>query len=129
MVANPPDEPNLGDRWDQLLVTLAADPRREIIRSLLSAPRESRLPLPQTAETANQSVDSETLILQLRHQHLPKLANAGFICWTDDPFCVQRGPNFEESAFLIEAILESIDQIPLSLVNNCETIQGMKNGG
>lgn len=74
-------------------------------------------------------MDSETLILQLRHEHLPKLADAGYIRWTDDPFCVQRGPNFEEPALFVEAMLGSIDEIPPSLVNNCETIQAIKNNG
>ena len=113
------------DRWDQLFDVLSAEPRREIIISLLDEPQERRLPLPEAAESPNQSMDSETLALKLHHHHLPKLANAGYVRWEHDPFCVQRGPNFAEPAFIVENVLESRDEIPDSLMNNCKVLQKM----
>lgn len=125
MISDSPGEWDWAERWDRVFTVLAAEPRREIIRSLLDGPPERRLPLPEAAESPNQSMGSETLTIQLRHQHLPKLADAGYIRWESDPFCVQRGPNFEEPAFFIESVLESKDEIPTPLINNCKILQQM----
>lgn len=129
MTTNPRGGWDWAERWDRAFTVLAAEPRREIIRSLLDVPRERRLPLPEAAESPNQSRGSETFTLQLRHHHLPKLAEAGYIRWESDPFCVQRGPNFEEPAFFIEAVLGSKDEIPVSLIKNCRVLQQMNGNG
>lgn len=117
------DEIGWADRWNEVFDTLSAEPRREIIISLLDEPKECRLPLPEAAESPNQSMDSETVAVHLRHQHLPKLTEAGYVRWANEPFCVQRGPNFDEPAFMIENVFESMDEIPESLVDNCKIIQ------
>jgi hypothetical protein len=94
-----------------------------IIFSLLDEPNERRLPLPDAAESPNQSVDSETLAIQLRHHHLPKLAEPGYVRWEDVPFYVQPGPNFDEPTLVVGKIAESADDIPESLVNNCRFLR------
>ncbi|WP_276253208.1 hypothetical protein [Halomontanus rarus] len=129
MTIDPPRELDWAERWNRVFTVLAVEPRREIIRSLLDEPRERRLPLPEAAESPNQSMESETFALQLRHHHLPTLTDAGYIRWESDPFCVQRGPNFEEPAFFIEAVLGSKDKIPTSLINNCKILQEMTGTG
>lgn len=116
-------DPEWAERWNELFEALSAEPRREIIISLLEEPRERRLPLPEAAESPNQSMDSETLAVHLRHQHLPKLAEAGYVRWESDPLRVQRGPNFDEPAFIVENVLDSMDEIPESLIDNCKIIQ------
>jgi len=85
--------------------------------------KERRLPLPDAAESPNQSIDTETLCTKLRHYHLPKLAEKGYICWESDPFCVQRGPHFEEPAFILERVTESVDEYPERLLNDCQVLQ------
>lgn len=117
---DPSGEWDWAGQWDQMFEVLSAEPRREIIRSLLKEPQERRLSLPKAAASPNQSMDSETLAIQLRHHHLPKLAEVGYVRWESDPFCVQRGPNFEEPAFIIRAVLDSVDEVPDSLINNCK---------
>jgi len=118
-----PGEQKWAERWDQMFNVLSAEPRREIINSLLDVPLERRLPLPEAAESPNQSMSSEALAVKLRHHHLPKLAGAGYIRWESDPFCVQRGPHFAEPAFIVENVFESMNEIPDSLVKNCQVIQ------
>lgn len=125
MSISPPSDLDWAERWNQLFDALSAEPRREIIKSLIDVPQERRLPLPEAAESPNQSMDSETLEIELRHHHLPKLAEGGYVRWEGEPFCVQRGPNFAEPAFIVENVLESVDEIPQPLVNNCKIIQGM----
>lgn len=129
MATHQPDEWEWAERWNQLFQALSYEPRREIINSLLDEPPERRLPLPEAAASPNQSMDSETLAIQLRHRHLPKLADAGYIRWENEPFCVQRGPHFAEPAFIIEGVFKSMDEIPESLIDNCKIIQEMMGNG
>ncbi|QCJ46816.1 hypothetical protein [Haloprofundus sp. MHR1] len=125
MSTSPSEDLEWAERWDQLFDAISAEPRREIIKSLLDVPQERRLRLPEAAESPNQSIDSETFVIELRHHHLPKLAEGGYVRWERETFCVQRGPNFAEPAFIIENVLESTDEIPESLVTNCRVIQEM----
>jgi len=108
------------DRWDQLHEVLASQERRMIIYSLMGVPRERRIPLPDAAMAPDSSWDPETASLRLQHSHLPKLADAGYVRWERDPFCVQRGPQFAEAETLFEVIHDSIDQFPESLITGCE---------
>lgn len=125
MSVDSPREHDWADRWDQLYDVLAAEPRREILRSLTHVPKDRRLPLPDAASSPNQSMDAETLNIELRHHHLPKLADAGYVRWESEPFCVQRGPRFEEPAFVVNTLLDSIDEIPRTLVDNCVVLSEM----
>lgn len=110
------------ETWDQLYDALAAQPRRMIIFSLLKEPDEQRLPLPDAAQSSSQPVDSEDFCVQLRHRHLPKLADAGYIRWQSDPFCVQRGPHFQEPALVVGKITEASDGYPQRLRNECVVV-------
>lgn len=125
MSNSPTDDWEWAERWDQLFDVLSAEPRREIIKSLVDVPQERRLPLPGAAESPNQSMDAETFEVELRHHHLPKLAEQGYVRWDRERFCVQRGHNFAEPAFIMETVLESADEVPESLVANCKIIQKM----
>lgn len=108
------------DRWDQLHEALASQERRMIIYSLEDVPEERRIPLPEAAMTPGSSQDPEKTAIRLEHNHLPKLAEAGYVRWELDPFCVQRGPHFEEVEMMFNLIHDSIDQFPESLITGCE---------
>ena len=114
--------------WDQLYDVLSAQPRRMIILSLLKEPEGRRLRLPDAAQSANQPMDSEKLRLNLHHRHLPKLAEPGYIDWESDPFCVQRGPHFEEPALVISKLTESTEDYPPRLREECVVIGDMVGG-
>ena len=103
------------DRWNQLLHQLSAQPRRQIIVSLLDVPEERRLLLPEAALPSTSSVDPDRFVTELKHHHLPTLASAGYVRWEQDPFCVQRGPRFEVPAAVVQALLASADQLPEAL--------------
>lgn len=119
MPSCPSGNQDWAERWDQLYEALGAEPRRMVIASLLDEPRERRLPLPDAAQSPNQPIDSETLSINLRHHHLPLLAEPEYVCWEDEPFVVQRGPRFNEPAFIIKMVTESIDELPMTLIDNC----------
>lgn len=106
-------------RWDRCLDHLSEQIRRQIITSLMEAPPERRLPLPNAALTENHSVTPDELIINLVHHHLPEMADADYIRWKRDPFCVRRGPRFEEPAGMMRALFSSKEQLPPSLRADC----------
>lgn len=91
-----------------------------VIYSLMDAPDDRRLPLPEAAMAPQTSLDHERLSVRLQHHHLPQLADAGYVRWEREPFCVQRGPYFEEVERLFDLIHDSIDRFPDSLIDGCE---------
>lgn len=93
-----------------------------ILFSLLNEPNERRLPLPEAAVHSTESIDTEAFLIKLRQYHLPKLAEEGLVRWERDPLRVQRGPQFEEAAFLLKWITESPDEIPPRLVSDCRIL-------
>lgn len=129
MTLSPSRDRDWAERWDRLYEALGAEPRRMIIASLLDEPEERRLLLPDAAESPNQPVDPDTLSSKLRHHHLPLLAEAGYVCWENEPFVVQRGPRFNEPAFIINMVTESIDELPISLINNCKIFKERVENG
>lgn len=67
------------ERWDELHQVLASQERRMVIYSLMDAPQERRLPLPEAAMPPESTWDPERMSTCLRHNHLPQLAEAGYI--------------------------------------------------
>ncbi len=110
------------ETWDQLYKSLAAQPRRMMIFSLMKEPEGRRLPLPEAARSSSRPINFEQFCIRLRHQHLPKLADAGYIRWESDPFCVQRGPYFEEAALVIGKMTECTEEYPRRLRDECTVI-------
>ena len=114
-------DPEFGDAmasWDRVMHALSAGPRRQLIVALLDAPPERQLPLPDTALVPAVSQDPSSFSIELRHSHLPHLADAGYIRWSDDPFAVQRGPRFDEPAAVVRLLLQGRRDLPASLWND-----------
>jgi hypothetical protein len=129
MSIDPSGESAWSERWDQLFGVLSAKTRRMILISLAEAPQERRLRLPDAAELPNRSMETEKLTTLLQHHHLPALADAGYVCWESEPFVVQRGPNFEEAEFIVNKVLDSVDEIPQSLIDDCTFLQERSDNG
>ena len=98
----------LGKRWRYVFKTLESVVRRQIVGALLEAPDDRALSLPEAANMPEYRLDPEQLQADLIHQHLPLMAEEGFIEWQREPFSVRRGPNFEDVA----AVLLAIDDYP-----------------
>lgn len=56
--------------------------------------------------------DAEAAELELLHDHLPKLDDAGYIDWDPESGTISRGPNFEEIEPLLELIENHADELP-----------------
>ncbi|MFC6974020.1 hypothetical protein ACFQL1_03975 [Halomicroarcula sp. GCM10025709] len=107
----------VADRWDRVLRQLSAEPRRQVLAALLEAPPDSRLAVPEGVVPAGSSIDPEALSVQLRHCHLPTLADAGYVVYDDAPFTVARGPNFDEVAAPLELARNGTAELPADLVD------------
>lgn len=107
------------ERWDQFMYLLSAQPRRQVITSLLENGEEEHLPLPDAAMTPEISTQPEQHAITLRNHHLPMLASADYIEWTSDPFRVSRGRRFEEPATVMDLLLSEGAQLSPALVSGC----------
>lgn len=112
-------EMTIYDRWDQFMYLLSAQPRRQIITSLMQAGEQGVHALTDAAETPGHSVDPDRFQLKLRQIHLPMLADADYISWTDDPFQARQGPRFDEPASVMETLLAAEDHLSPALVSDC----------
>jgi len=108
----------LGERWHTVFRTLSDGTRRQIIGSLLEASPNRKLSLPEAANMPDYRLDPEMLHTNLVHNHLPIMAQAGFVKWEKEPFCVERGPRFEEVSAVILAI-DTYEDFPQHLIDGC----------
>ncbi|ELY57726.1 hypothetical protein [Natronolimnohabitans innermongolicus] len=111
------------DRWDRVFEALSAEPRRQLIISLLDASREQSVSLPAQAMNPNVPADPERLRLELQHVHLPMLATMEFVEWETDPLRASRGPRFEDAAAVFEALHTNAAALPDRLVVGCQRLE------
>ena len=111
------------ERWDRCFRAVSAEPRRQIITSLLDTPPNGSVSLPESAINPNVPVDAEALRVKLYHNHLPMLSEMGYVEWDSEPFEAFRGPNFEEVSIIFEALYSTATEIPDSLVVGCQTLE------
>lgn len=122
-VAHYEDGERVSENWDTVFKALSAEPRRQLIVSLLDAPADQSVPLPESAAMPNLPVDPETLRIELYHAHLPILEKNGFITYETDPLTASRGPKFDEVAVVFDALHSESVAIPDKLVNGCQRLE------
>ncbi|RQG99745.1 hypothetical protein [Natrarchaeobius oligotrophus] len=120
------DTKRAGERWDEIFEALSAEPRRQLIATLSNAPAGRRVLLPDAATSSIESVDRDELRLQLMHRHLPVLSEFGFVDWTTDPFCAQRGMRFGEVATVFDALCSHADDVPDHLLAGSERFESTR---
>jgi len=109
--------------WNRVFRCLSAEPRRQLVVSLLDAAPDDAVPLPECAAMPNVPSDPDVLRRELHHVHLPMLAKHGFVTTETDPFVAARGPRFEELAVVLDALHSSAASIPDSLVVGCRRLE------
>jgi predicted transcriptional regulator len=97
---------------DSMLDVLSNRYRRRLLVALLEHnPQEDDDPqVPD--DVSHPDEDLEELMISMRHSHLPKLADAGFIEWDQEMNSVRRGPKFEEIRPLLELMANHADELP-----------------
>lgn len=111
------------DRWDRVFEAVSAEPRRQLVVSLLDNPADQSVSLPESAVNPSIPVDGEQLRRELHHRHLPLLADEGFVEWDTDPWVASRGPRFDEVAVVFDALHANANDIPDSLVFGCQRLE------
>ena len=118
----------VSENWDTVFRSLSAEPRRQLVVSLLDAPPEGSVPLPESAAMSALQSDPETLRTELYHVHLPILAENGFIRWETDPLVAFRGPKFDRVAVVFDALHSAASEMPDSLVVGCRRLERENRG-
>lgn len=109
--------------WNAVFKALSAEPRRQLVVSLLDSPADGSVPLPESAVNPNVPPNPDDLRRELFHRHLPLLADMGFVEWQSEPFVASRGPRFDEVAVVFEVLQANADDIPDSLVLGCRRLE------
>jgi len=99
------------NRWDIVFKQLVAEPRRQIIVSLLATPAEQALSVVELSRSMD-GVPEEQFEITLRHSHLPQLAETGYIAWDKDRGLIERGQQFDEIAAVVESLLDAQAGLP-----------------
>jgi hypothetical protein len=110
-------------RWNRVFKALSAEPRRQVVATLLDAPPDGTVALPESAVNPNVPPDPGDLRRDLHHHHLPLLADGGFVEWERDPLVATRGPRFEEAAIVMEVIRGAAGDVPDALVVGCQRLE------
>jgi hypothetical protein len=79
------DGERVSENWDTVFKSLSAEPRRQLIVSLLDTPVGQSVPLPESAAMSDVHSDPEGLRIKLYHIHLPVLEDNGHITWEESP--------------------------------------------
>ena len=109
--------------WDAVFRALSAEPRRQLLVSLLDAPPDGTVPLPRSAMMPNVPVDPKRLRAELYHVHLPMLEEMEFITAESDPLVAARGPQFERVGVVLAALHSDAATLPDSLVVGCRRLE------
>lgn len=117
------------ENWDRVFDTLSAEPRRQVVVSLLDAAPDEPIELPDAAINPRIPVDRDRLMTHLYHRHLPALADEGFVEWDHDRNVARRGPDFEQAAAVFEALQANVDALPDALVEGCKQLEQCRDDG
>jgi len=123
VVQDPVDGQALIDSWNGAFRALSAEPRRQIVMSLLETPKGRELGLPEAANPPFMLLDPEELRIDLVHEHLPMLAARSYVEWERDPLRVRRGESFEEVSSILRSLMDCADSIPDELVEGYQRLE------
>ena len=99
---------------NRVFEALADQYRRQLLLALYeSNPQDDRDLDPLDLLEAGKTVDDlDVDRLRLRHVHLPKLADMGFIEWDQESGKLSKGPNWAEIAPLLRLMHDHRDELP-----------------
>jgi hypothetical protein len=97
---------------DAALDALANKYRRRVLVALLehNPQDDDDRQIPEDVPVESDELDR--LLVQMRHCHLPKLAESGFIKWDRETNTIQTGPQFDEIRPLLELLQNHADELP-----------------
>lgn len=100
--------PVMRTSFDDALDALAHRERRRLLTALVEHNPQDARPIPVDGD---EEPALEQLV-EMRHVHLPKLEEYGFVEWDRDTDEISTGPNFVEIRPLLELLDEHADELP-----------------
>jgi hypothetical protein len=97
---------------DTTLDVLANKYRRRVLVALLEHNPQDDDDRQIPDDVHLESEDLDQLLIRMRHTHLPKLEESGFIEWDQERNIVRKGPQFEEIQPLLELMENHADELP-----------------
>lgn len=95
---------------DECLDALAHVQRRKLLRALLDHnPQDDDSVKLDTDESDEEELER---LVGMKHVHLPKLDDYGFIDWNRNSNEVAKGPNFDEIRPLLEMLAAHEEELP-----------------
>lgn len=94
--------------FDEMVDALADIQRRKLLVALLDHNPQDDSP----AVIGGAEVDTLQNLISMKHVHLPRLAEYGFIIWDEEQNEVSKGPQFDEIRPLIELLADHEDELP-----------------
>lgn len=100
---------------DEVIQALADVHRRRILIRLMEAgPQSAVVQVPE--DIVSDTADSKCIQIQLRHAHLPKLEQHGFIQWEQEKHLIRPGPKFDEMRPLLRLLRNHEKMLPGTLI-------------
>lgn len=96
--------------FDDVVDVLADIQRRNLLLALLEHNPQDDTPV--VAAHPEREADAIKRLVKMRHVHLPKLVEHGFIEWNEETHEVTKGPNFDEIRPLLELLDDHRDELP-----------------
>lgn len=97
---------------DTMLDALADQYRWRLLAALLEHTPQHDDDTQVPADVHIEDEDREALQIEMRHIHLPKLEQAGFIEWDREANVIRTGPQFEETQPLLQLMYDHADELP-----------------
>lgn len=96
--------------FDDMADTLGHVQRRKLLVALLAHNPQDDTPV----VVADSESDAEAVerLVTMRHVHLPKLVDYGFIEWDEAAHEVTKGPTFDQIKPLLELLANHEDELP-----------------
>lgn len=94
--------------FDDMINALAAVQRRRLLVALLEHNPQDDGPTVAAGDDAAE----EELLVTMRHAHLPKLVDYGFVEWDEAAGEVSKGPKFDQIRPLLELLVEHEEELP-----------------
>jgi len=90
----------------------ALDALGDVQRRLLVAPLDHNPQDDAPIAAAGDDADAVERLVTMRHVHLPKLADYGYVDWDRETDDVTRGPNFDEIQPPLELLDDNENELP-----------------
>ena len=96
--------------FDDMLDALSNIHRRKLLISLLEHDAQGDGPV--IIGDSKSEIDDGKRSVTMRHVHLPKLVDYGFIIWNEETNEVMKGPEFDKIRPLIEFLKYNEEELP-----------------